>query len=75
MNKMGYEMIIDTAIFYSNRAELQLDGSFAILDVMGPNEYKGNIDNNAYINMFAKQNIDLALKYIKLLKKNKVKIW
>ncbi|WP_215737732.1 glycosyl hydrolase family 65 protein [Mesomycoplasma hyorhinis] len=75
MNKMGYEMIIDTAIFYSNRAELQLNGSFAILDVMGPNEYKGNIDNNAYINMFAKQNIDLALKYIKLLKKNKVKIW
>lgn len=75
MNKMGYEIIIDTAIFYSNRAELQLDGSFAILDVMGPNEYKGNIDNNAYINMFAKQNIDLALKYIKLLKKNKVKIW
>ncbi|QJB71432.1 glycoside hydrolase family 65 protein [Mycoplasma sp. 1654_15] len=75
MDKMGYEMIIDTAIFYSNRAELQTDGSFAILDVMGPNEYKGNIDNNAYINMLAKQNIDLALKYINFLKKNKVKIW
>lgn len=75
MEQMGYEMIIDTAIFYSNRAELQEDGSYAILDVMGPNEYKGNIDNNAYINMFAKHNIDLALKYIRYLKKHKVGLW
>ncbi|SYV96737.1 Kojibiose phosphorylase, partial [Mycoplasmopsis edwardii] len=72
---MGYEMIIDTAIFYSNRAELQPDGTFEIKDVMGPNEYKGNIDNNAYINMFAKHNIDLAIKYIDYLKDKKPLIW
>nr|WP_318024299.1 glycoside hydrolase family 65 protein [Mycoplasmopsis edwardii] len=75
MEKMGYEMIIDTAIFYSNRAELQPDGTFEIKDVMGPNEYKGNIDNNAYINMFAKHNIDLAIKYIDYLKDKKPLIW
>ncbi|WP_426461373.1 glycosyl hydrolase family 65 protein [Mycoplasma hafezii] len=71
MDKMGYEMIFDTAYFFTNRAEKQSDGSYEIKDVMGPNEYKGNIDNNAYINMFAKQNIDLALKYIADLKKNR----
>lgn len=70
MDTMGYEMIIDTAIFYSNRAEKQNDGTYSINDVMGPNEYKGNIDNNAYINRLAKYNIDLALKYIEKLSKN-----
>ncbi|WP_435128843.1 glycosyl hydrolase family 65 protein [Mycoplasma sp. 6243] len=75
MEQMGYEMIIDTAIFYASRAEKQSDGSYHILDVMGPNEYKGNIDNSAYINMLAKFNIDLALKYINLLKKKKPYWW
>lgn len=75
MEEMGYEMIIDTAIFYSNRAEVQPDGTYEIKDVMGPNEYKGNIDNNAYINMFAKYNINLALKYIDFLKSKKPEIW
>lgn len=75
METMGYEMIIDTAIYYANRAELQEDGSYEIKDVMGPNEYKGNVDNNAYINMFAKYNIDLALKYIEYLKASKTKVW
>lgn len=74
MDKMGYEMIIDTAIFYSNRAEKQSDGSYSINDVMGPNEYKGNIDNNAYINRLAKYNIDLALHYIDKLTKNNSKL-
>lgn len=72
MEKMGYEMIFDTAWFYTNRAEKQSDNSFEIKDVMGPNEYKGNIDNNAFINFMAKYNIDLAINYYKDLEsKNK----
>ncbi|RIV16996.1 glycosyl hydrolase family 65 protein [Mycoplasmopsis gallopavonis] len=74
MKSMGYEMIIDTGYFYTNRAEKQKDGSYEIKDVMGPNEYKGNIDNNAYINYLAKFNIDLALKYINKLKKHSPEI-
>lgn len=72
MEKMGYEMIFDTAWFYTNRAEKQSDNSFEIKDIMGPNEYKGNIDNNAFINFMAKYNIDLAINYYKDLEsKNK----
>lgn len=74
MDTMGYVMIIDTAIFYSNRAEKQNDGTYSINDVMGPNEYKGNIDNNAYINRLAKYNIDLALSYIEKLSKSNPKL-
>ncbi|UUD36351.1 glycoside hydrolase family 65 protein [Mycoplasmopsis citelli] len=64
MQSMGYEMIIDTAYFYTNRAEKQANGQYYINDVMGPNEYKGNIDNSAYINKLAQINIELALKVI-----------
>ncbi|CAM9136287.1 glycosyl hydrolase family 65 protein [Mycoplasma marinum] len=71
MQDMGYEMIIDTAIFWANRAEKQQDGKYMIKDVMGPNEYKGNIDNNAYINAFASKNIELAFKYIDKLNESK----
>ncbi len=67
MDKMGYEMIIDTAIFWAHRAEKNADGTYEIKDVMGPNEYKGNIDNNAYINAFAKVNLELALHYLRKL--------
>ena len=67
MIDMGYEILIDTAIFWAHRAEKQKDGTFMIKDVMGPNEYKGNIDNNAYINMFAKKNLQLALDTIEKL--------
>ncbi|VEU76216.1 glycosyl hydrolase family 65 protein [Mycoplasmopsis columboralis] len=71
MQKMGYEMLIDTAYFYTNRAELQSNGMYAIKDVMGPNEYKGNIDNNAYINKFAQYNIELGLQVIDKLSQTK----
>ncbi|NQZ66046.1 MAG: glycoside hydrolase family 65 protein [Mycoplasmatales bacterium] len=63
MNDMGYEIIFDTAMFWSQRAEKQNSGIYEIKDIMGPNEYKGNVDNNAYTNAFAKYNLDLALKY------------
>lgn len=67
MDDMGYEIIFDTAVFWTERAEKQKDGSFEIKDVMGPNEYKGNIDNNAYINAFAKYNLELAIKHYEIL--------
>ncbi|WP_371246025.1 glycosyl hydrolase family 65 protein [Mycoplasmopsis agassizii] len=71
MNEYGYEMIIDTAIWWSQRAEYnpKLD-IYVITDVMGPNEYKGNIDNNAFINRMAKFNLDIAIEYIKDLEAN-----
>ncbi|WP_391591593.1 Maltose phosphorylase / Trehalose phosphorylase [[Mycoplasma] cavipharyngis] len=66
MEQMGYEMIIDTAIFWTSRVEWKND-CYQITNVMGPNEYKGNIDNNNFINQIAKRNLELAIKYIKQL--------
>ncbi|WP_044286021.1 glycosyl hydrolase family 65 protein [Mesomycoplasma ovipneumoniae] len=72
MEKYGYEIIFDTAWFYTNRAEKTTDGKFEINDVMGPNEYKGNINNSAYINAMAKYNLDLALFYFEKIKNTPV---
>ncbi|WGI36753.1 glycosyl hydrolase family 65 protein [Mesomycoplasma lagogenitalium] len=70
MNKMGYEMIIDTAIFWTSRVEKMANNKYQITDVMGPNEYKGNIDNNNFINLVAKRNLELAIDYINKLSSN-----
>ncbi|UVD81908.1 glycoside hydrolase family 65 protein [Mycoplasma iguanae] len=67
MEDYGYEVIIDTAIYWAYRAEKK-DEYFVITNVMGPNEYKGNIDNNNFINLVAKRNLELALGYIQELK-------
>ncbi|MGY6172380.1 glycosyl hydrolase family 65 protein [Candidatus Mycoplasma pogonae] len=66
MDEIGYEMIIDTAIFWAERAE-KISDKYQITNVMGPNEYKGNIDNNNFINLIARNNLLLAIKYLKLL--------
>lgn len=87
MIKYGYEIILDTAVFWTSRVtrsdvssiygrnmynQNNLLGSnsnyqYEIHNVMGPNEYKGNINNNAFTNQIAKRNLKLALKYIKKL--------
>ncbi|MFV0395736.1 MAG: glycosyl hydrolase family 65 protein [Coprobacillaceae bacterium] len=64
MNKYGYEVVLDAAKFWSSRVELK-EATYQILDVIGPDEYKENIDNNTFTNYMAKWNIDYALKCIK----------
>ncbi|VEU59412.1 glycosyl hydrolase family 65 protein [Mesomycoplasma neurolyticum] len=66
MEQMGYEMIFDTAVFWLSRLEFK-NNVYQITNVMGPNEYKGNIDNNNFTNLIAKRNLELAIKYWKKL--------
>ncbi|MGZ9413458.1 glycosyl hydrolase family 65 protein [Mycoplasma sp. AC157] len=70
MVQMGYEMIIDTAIFWTSRVEKK-GKEYHISNVMGPNEYKGNITNNNFINLIAKRNLELAIFYIEELSNTK----
>lgn len=66
MEKYGYEMIFDTANFWSTRGEW--DGErYNINDVIGPDEYKEHCNNNAFTNHTAKWNCDLALSYLEKL--------
>jgi len=70
MEKFGYEIIFDTAIFWASRFEYdETDGKYHINGVMGPDEYKEHIDDNAFTNYMAHWNIKKAIEYYDELKK------
>lgn len=65
LRRCGTEIIVQTARFWVSRLEWnnRLD-RFEINDVIGPDEYKEHVNNNAYTNYMARFNMDLALELI-----------
>ncbi|MEC0243136.1 glycosyl hydrolase family 65 protein [Paenibacillus dokdonensis] len=69
MDECGYEMIFDTATFWASRLEWNEEASiYEINEVIGPDEYKEHVDNNAFTNYMAHFNMQLALHYYDELK-------
>lgn len=69
MDEMGYEIMFETATFWSSRLEwLEDRNQWGICNVIGPDEYKEHVDNNAFTNYMAAQNITLAIRYYDDLK-------
>lgn len=69
METCGYEIILDTALFWASRVQyVQSNGRYEILDVIGPDEYKEHVDNNAYTNYMADYNMRLALAVMEELR-------
>ncbi|MDR0299909.1 MAG: glycoside hydrolase family 65 protein [Streptococcaceae bacterium] len=65
----AYELLIDTAKFWSSRLEWSADKNlYEIRDVIGPDEYKEHINNNAYTNYTAAWNIRYVINLIEELK-------
>ena len=50
--------------FFSERR----DGRFCINGVTGPDEYTTVVDNNAYTNVMAKENLEAAVRVIEWLR-------
>lgn len=72
MDKYGYEMIFDTAKFWASRLEYHRnDQKYHLSDVIGPDEYKEHVDDNAFTNFMAFWNIKKAIKYFEYLKDEK----
>lgn len=70
MEKMGYEILIATAKFWVSRLEFDSDKfQYVINTVIGPDEYKEGVNNNAYTNYLAHANMIAGLKTINHLKK------
>ena len=64
MDSMGYEMLFETATFWCSRLEWLDDRElWGICNVIGPDEYKEHVDNNAFTNHMAAHNIQLAIEY------------
>lgn len=76
MDNCGYEMILDTARFWASRIEWKEEKDrYEITDIIGPDEYKEHVDNNAYTNYLAYYNMELALKLITKLKEEKKEVY
>lgn len=76
MDKCGYEMIFETAAFWDSRLEwIDENDRYEIRHVIGPDEYKEDVDNNAYTNYMAHLNMGFAVKYAAEIKANKPDVY
>jgi len=76
MHDCGYELLMDTAKFWVSRLEYNdEDGLYHINDVVGPDEYKEHVDDNAFTNYMAYWNIGKAIEYYQLLKENEPELF
>lgn len=75
-DKMGYEIMLDAAKFWSSRLEYDQDHDrYEITNVIGPDEYKEHIDNNAFTNYMAYWCIQKAIMITKLLRSEKPEVY
>lgn len=70
MERYGYELIMDTAVFWRSRLEYGGDGQYHINDVVGPDEYHEHVNDNAFTNYMAAWNLEKAAEYYEKLKKD-----
>ncbi len=76
MDRCGYEIILDTAKFWQSRLEYNAEKDiYEIRGVIGPDEYKEHVNNNAYTNYMARWNILLAMEYARMLKAERPEIY
>jgi len=74
MKNYGFRIIFETAQFWNSRLEYneKLD-RYEINDVVGADEYKERINNNAFTNYMAHNNLKLALFYAEFIKNDEYK--
>jgi trehalose/maltose hydrolase-like predicted phosphorylase len=72
----GAELIFETAKFWVSRLKYnEKKNQYEIIEVIGPDEYHEDVNNNAYTNIMAKWNIRKALEISNLLKSKYPKKW
>jgi alpha,alpha-trehalose phosphorylase len=69
MLEQGAEVLVETARFWSELGFFseRRDGRFCIHGVTGPDEYTTVVDNNAYTNLMAKENLEIATRVVEWL--------
>ena len=72
MEKYGYEILLDTGIFWASRLEWnEQKQQYHINEVIGPDEYKEHVNNDAFTNWTAHWCIENAIAYYDKLKQEK----
>jgi len=76
VHSFGYEMILDTGKFWASRFEWNFEKKrYELNDVIGPDEYREHVNNNAYTNYSAYWNLTLAIKVYNELKASQPKLF
>ena len=76
MERYGYEMVFETAKFWASRLECNdAHRQYHINHVIGPDEYKEHINNNAFTNYMAYFNLKLAMRYADKLSREYAALW
>ena len=71
LERYGAEMLVETARFWVDLGFLlagQKDGKFCIHAVTGPDEYNTVVNNNAYTNLMARENLRYAVETVQSLR-------
>jgi len=69
MTDYGYEILLDTGIFWGSRLEWNEEQQrYHINNVVGPDEYKEHVNNDAFTNHTARWCMENAINYYELLK-------
>ena len=71
MDRYGYELIFDCAKFWLSRLEPGEDGMLHMNDVVGPDEFKEHVNDNAFTNYMACWNMQKAVEYAEELQREK----
>jgi alpha,alpha-trehalose phosphorylase len=68
----GVEILVETARLWADLGffSVRRDGQFCIQGVTGPDEYSAVVDNNAYTNLMARENLAAAVESLELLGEN-----
>ena len=75
MDKYGYELMLDCAKFWASRLEPGEDSKLHINDVVGPDEYKEHVDDNAFTNYLVWWTIGKAIEYSAQLEAEKPELY
>lgn len=68
MEEYGYEILLETARFWASRSQWNEEKQrYEIRRVIGPDEYKEEVDNDVYTNYMARYNMEKALEILKEL--------
>lgn len=61
MRDYGAEIVLDGAVFWGSRAQLEDDRCYHFRDVIGPDEYHERVDDNVFTNAIAQWHLRRAL--------------
>ena len=66
----GVEILVETARLWADLGffSTRRDGQFCIQGVTGPDEYSAVVDNNAYTNLMARENLSAAAEGLEMLR-------